>query len=39
MASTLDPDSVAQLGHLMANIQIDYMRSFMSLTAGSFHRR
>jgi hypothetical protein len=34
MASTLDPDSVAQLGHLMANIQIDYMRSFMSLTSG-----
>jgi len=34
MASTLDPDSVAQLGHLMANIQLDYMRSFMTLTAG-----
>ena len=34
MASTLDPDSVAQLGHLMANIQLDYMRSFMTLTTG-----
>ena len=31
--STSDPDSVAQLGHLMANIQLDYMRSFMTLTA------
>ena len=36
MASTLDPDSVAQLGHLMANIQIDYMRSFMTLTEEVF---
>ena len=36
MASTLDPDSVAQLGHLMANLQIDYMRSFMRLTAEEF---
>lgn len=33
MASTLDPDSVAQLGHLMSNLQLDYMRSFMALTA------
>ena len=36
MASTLDPDSVAQLGHLMANIQLDYMRSFMTLTEEVF---
>lgn len=36
MASTLDPDSVAQLGHLMANIQLDYMRSFMTLTEEDF---
>ena len=36
MASTLDPDSVAQLGHLMANIQLDYMRLFMSLTEEEF---
>ena len=36
MASTLDPDSVAQLGHLMANVQLDYMRSFMSLTEEGF---
>ena len=36
MASTLDPDSVAQLGHLMANIQLDYMRSFMTLTEEEF---
>jgi len=33
MASTLDPDSVAQLGHLMSNIQLDYMRTFMELTS------
>ena len=36
MASTLDPDSVAQLGNLMANIQLDYMRLFMSLTEEEF---
>ena len=36
MASTLDPDSVAQLGHLMANIQLDYIRSFMTLTEEEF---
>ena len=36
MASTLEPDSVAQLGHLMANIQLDYMRSFMTLTEEDF---
>ena len=32
MASTLDPDSVAQLGHLMANLQSEYMTAFLSLT-------
>ena len=32
MATTLDPDSVAQLGHLMAKVQSEYMKSFLSLT-------
>lgn len=34
MASTLDPDSVAQLGHLMANVQLEYMKTFMERTAS-----
>jgi len=32
MASTLDPDSVAQLGHLMATAQTEYMRAFLAVT-------
>jgi len=32
MATTLDPDSVAQLGHLMAKVQFEYMKTFLSLT-------
>ena len=32
MATTLDPDSVAQLGHLMAKVQFEYMQTFLSLT-------
>ena len=32
MASTLDPDSVAQLGHLMATVQTEYMRAFLAMT-------
>lgn len=32
MATTLDPDSVAQLGHLMAKVQCEYMKTFLSLT-------
>ena len=32
MATTLDPDSVAQLGHLMAKVQFEYMKTFISLT-------
>ena len=32
LATTLDPDSVAQLGHLMAKVQFEYMKSFLSLT-------
>ena len=33
MATTLDPDSVAQLGHLMSKIQTDYMTAFLKLTS------
>ena len=33
MATTLDPDSVAQLGHLMAKVQTDYMTAFLKLTS------
>lgn len=32
MATTLDPDSVAQLGHLMAKVQFEYMKTVLSLT-------
>lgn len=32
MATTLDPDSVAQLGHLMAKVQFEYMKTFLTLT-------
>jgi len=32
LAKTLDPDSVAQLGHLMSQVQVEYMRSFLDLT-------
>ena len=32
MATTLDPDSVAQLGHLMAKVQFEYMKPFLFLT-------
>ena len=32
MATTLDPDCVAQLGHLMAKVQFEYMKTFLSLT-------
>lgn len=32
MATTLDPDSVAQLGHLMSQVQRDYMATFLKLT-------
>ncbi|MEC7950005.1 MAG: hypothetical protein VX190_01495, partial [Bacteroidota bacterium] len=28
-----DPDSVAQLGHLMSKIQTDYMTAFLKLTS------
>ena len=34
MATTLDPDSIAQLGHLMSNIQLDYIHTFLQLTAS-----
>ena len=32
LATTLDPDSVAQIGHLLSRVQVDYMRSFVVLT-------
>ena len=32
MATSLDPDSVAQLGNLMLNLQQDYMKHFMKVT-------
>ena len=32
MATTLDPDSIAQLGHLMSNIQLEYIHAFLQLT-------
>ena len=32
LATTLDPDSVAQIGHLLARVQTDYMRAFLVLT-------
>ena len=32
MATTLDPDSVAQLGHLMSKVQTNYMSAFLELT-------
>ena len=32
MATTLDPDSIAQLGHLMSNIQLEYIHAFVQLT-------
>jgi hypothetical protein len=32
MATTLDPDSVAQLGHLMAKVQTEYMKAFLENT-------
>ena len=34
MATTLDPDSVAQLGHLMSKVQTDYMTAFLQLTSS-----
>ena len=34
MATTLDPDSIAQLGHLMSNIQLEYIHAFLQLTAS-----
>lgn len=41
MAGTLDPDSVAQLGHMMANLQSEYMKAFLkhteSLVKGDQH--
>ena len=41
MAATLDPDSVAQLGHMMANLQSEYMKAFLkhteSLVEGDQH--
>lgn len=33
LATTLDPDSVAQIGHLMANVQTEYMKAFITLTS------
>ena len=32
MATSLDPDSVAQLGNLMLNLQQEYMKHFMKVT-------
>ena len=32
MAATLDPDSVAQLGNMMANLQSEYMKAFLRHT-------
>lgn len=32
LATTLDPDSVAQVGHVMAKTQTEYMRAFLQLT-------
>lgn len=32
MAATLDPDSVAQLGNMMVNLQLDYMKAFLLQT-------
>lgn len=32
MATSLDPDSVAQLGNLMLNLQQEYMKHFMAAT-------
>ena len=32
LASTLDPDSVAQVGHLMAQAQTEYMHAFLKLS-------
>jgi len=32
MAATLDPDSVAQLGNMMANLQSEYMKAFLKHT-------
>ena len=32
LASTLDPDSVAQVGHLMAQAQTKYMHAFLKLS-------
>jgi|TARA_B100001564_G_C20660253_1_gene681147 hypothetical protein len=41
MAATLDPDSVAQLGNMMANLQSEYMKAFLrhteSLVDDDFH--
>ena len=32
MATSLDPDSVAQLGNLMLNLQQEYMKHFMAVS-------
>ena len=37
MAATLDPDSVAQLGHMMANLQSEYMKAFLQHTESLVH--
>ena len=34
LATTLDPDSVAQVGHLMIRIQTEYMQAFMAMTSS-----
>jgi hypothetical protein len=34
LATTLDPDSVAQLGHLMIRLQTEYMQAFMAMTSS-----
>ena len=41
LATTLDPDSVAQLGHLMAKVQFEYMKTFLKphRDAGGRHVR
>ena len=33
LATTLDPDSIAQVGHLMIQLQKEYMEAFMALTS------
>lgn len=34
LATTLDPDSIAQVGHLMIRLQTEYMQAFMDMTSS-----